>query len=219
MNTLAPKVETKQRILDSAERLFADRGSDATSLRTIIADAKVNLAAIHYHFHSKEALLEAVMLRRLQPINQERLKLLDACEGDANGGSPSLEDVLEAFIAPVVRVGAEQAGGKTFGRLVGRILSDEKSVLPHTFKKHFGVVIDRFMQAFQNAAPDLPPNELFWRMSFAAGLMAHTLLCGRDIEAFSGGLCDTADVEGTIRRMVSFAAAGFRAPVPGVKDV
>ena len=219
MNALAPKVETKQRILNSAERLFAEHGSEATSLRNIIADAKVNLAAIHYHFHSKEALLEAVIVRRLEPINQERLKLLDACERDANGGRPPLEKVLEAFFAPVVRVGADQAGSKTFRRLVGRILSDEKSVLPHTVKKYFGVVIDRFIKAFQNAAPDLPATELFWRMQFAAGLMAHTLLCGHDIEAFSGGLCDTADVEGTIRRMVSFAAAGFRAPVPGVKDV
>src|SRR6266852_9905037 len=108
MNALAPKVETKQRILDSAERLFAEHGSEATSLRNIIADAKVNLAAIHYHFHSKEALLEAVMIRRLEPINQERLRLLDACEQNANGGRPPLEAVLEAFIAPAVRVGADQ---------------------------------------------------------------------------------------------------------------
>src|SRR6266516_2051252 len=134
MNALAPKVETKQRILDSAERLCAEHGSEATSLRNIIADAKVNLAAIHYHFHSKDALLEAVIVRRLDPINQERLRLLDDCERQANGGRPPLEAVLEALIAPAVRVGgANQVGGRTFRRLVGRVLSDEKSVLPHMF--------------------------------------------------------------------------------------
>ena len=218
MNALVPKVETKQRILDSAERLFAEHGSEATSLRNIIADAKVNLAAIHYHFRSKDALLEAVIVRRLEPINQERLKLLDACERAAGGGRPSLEAVLDAFFAPPVRVGVDAAGGKTFRRLLGRILSDEKSLLPHTFKNHFGVVVDRFTRAFQNAAPDLPATELFWRMHFAAGTMAHTLLCGQDIEVFSDGLCDTADTEATVRRLVSFAAAGFRAPVPGAKD-
>src|SRR5712675_1130282 len=104
---LLPKIETKQRILDSAERLFAEHGSEANSIRNIIADARLNLAAIHYHVHSKEALLEAVMIRRLEPINQERLKLLDTCERNANGGRPPLESVLEAFIAPVVRVGAD----------------------------------------------------------------------------------------------------------------
>src|SRR5260370_27836269 len=139
MNTVAPKVETKQRILDSAERLFAEHGSEATSLRTIIADAQVNLAAIHYHFHSKEALLEAVIVRRLEPINQERLRLLDACERDANGERPSLEAVLEALIAPAVRVGADQARGKTFRRLGGRIFSDEQLGLPNTVRKDFGV--------------------------------------------------------------------------------
>src|SRR5919204_56576 len=90
---------TKQRILDSAERLFAAHGIEATSLRTIIADAKVNLAAIHYHFHSKEELLDAVLMRRIEPVNRERLAMLDAC-----GENPSLEAVLDAFIAPAVRI-------------------------------------------------------------------------------------------------------------------
>src|SRR6266849_7254792 len=80
MNAVASKLDTKQRILDSAERLFAENGFDSTSLRTIIADAQVNLAAIHYHFHSKEALLDAVILRRLEPINRHRLEMLDTCE-------------------------------------------------------------------------------------------------------------------------------------------
>src|SRR5260370_15922671 len=112
MNTLAPKVETKQRILDSAERLFAEHGSEGTSLRTIIADAQVNLAAIHYHFHSKEALWEAVIVRRLGPINQERLRLLDACARDPNGGPPSLDAVLGALISPPLRVGPRRARGQ-----------------------------------------------------------------------------------------------------------
>src|SRR5258706_10605789 len=102
MIDMETKLDTKQRILDSAERLFAARGVEAASLRTIIADAKVNLAAIHYHYHSKDALLDAVLKRRLEPINRERLALLDAC-----GERPRLEAVLDAFIAPAVRVSAD----------------------------------------------------------------------------------------------------------------
>src|SRR5258705_154411 len=80
------KVDTKRRILDSAERLFAEHGVDATSLRSIIEDARVNLAAIHYHYHSKQDLLDAVLMRRLEPVNQLRLEMLDSC-----GEKPTLE--------------------------------------------------------------------------------------------------------------------------------
>lgn len=216
MNAFVPRTDTKQRILDSAERLFAQQGFEATSLRTIIADAKVNLAAIHYHFHSKEALVDAVIIRRLEPINQERLRMLEACERD---GPPPLDAILEAFFAPVIRVGTDPVEGDIFRRLVGRILSDEKLLFPQRIKQHFQGVIERFFAAFQKACPGLPADEVFWRMHFTAGTMAHTLLCGRDIEAFSGGLCKNEDVEGMVRRLVSYGAAGFRAPVPGDKHV
>jgi len=211
MTTVEIKVDTKQRILDSAERLFADHGFEGTSLRTIIADAKVNLAAIHYHFRSKEALLDAVILRRLGPINRERLDLLDVCE---RKGHPLLEEVLEAFLAPPFRAMTRQGEtAHTFSRLMGRILAEEKSMFPQLIKHHFGEILERFQKALRNAAPDLPAEEVFWRMFFVGGVLAHTLRCARDIEMFSGGLCDATDVEGTLRRLVEFTAAGFRAPV------
>jgi AcrR family transcriptional regulator len=91
---------TQERILDTAERMFADEGYAATSVRKITAKAEVNLAAVHYHFRSKEALLEAVILRRAEPANRERLALLNACELEAGTGQPSLEGVLRAFLKP-----------------------------------------------------------------------------------------------------------------------
>src|SRR6266436_9898623 len=90
MNAVELKPDTKQRILDSAERLFAEYGFAGVSLRAIIADAKVNLAAIHYHYRSKEALFDAVILRRLEPINDERLALLDQYQRTAESGRPEL---------------------------------------------------------------------------------------------------------------------------------
>jgi AcrR family transcriptional regulator len=212
MNAIASKSDTKQRILDSAERLFADNGFDSTSLRTIIADAQVNLAAIHYHYHSKEALLDAVILRRLEPINRQRLEMLDACEQAAGDASPSLEAVIEAFLAPAFRVASDHQYGKSFARLMGRILTAEKSLVPR-MKQHMSEMLGRFLQALQKAVPELPRHELFWRIQFMGGAMALTLLRGKDLEALSDGLCDTSDVEGTIRRLVDFAAAGFRAQI------
>jgi AcrR family transcriptional regulator len=205
MNAIASKLDTKQRILDSAERLFAENGFDSTSLRTIIADAQVNLAAIHYHFHSKEALLDAVILRRLEPINRHRLEMLDACEQPA-----SLEAIIEAFLGPAFRVAVGQ-NGTNFTKLMGRIFT-EKSLVPR-MKHHMEEMINRFIQAFQNAVPDLPRDEVFWRLQFIGGAMAITLLRGKDLEAVSDGACDTSDVEATLRRLIDFAAAGFRAPV------
>jgi AcrR family transcriptional regulator len=216
MSTVVLKPDTKQRILDSAERLFAEYGFAGVSLRAIIADAKVNLAAIHYHYRSKEALFDAVILRRLEPINQERLELLEAL-----GTQPTLEQILEAFLAPAFRVGADPNGGQTFVRLIGRIFSEEMSLFSHVIKQHFGVVLERFVRALQAAAPELPKSEVLWRMLFMGGALSHALRsCGQNLEALHGGLCDTSDIEGALRRLIDFAAAGFRAPVPpGVKHV
>lgn len=198
---------TKHRILDAAERLFAENGFDATSLRAIITEAGVNLAAIHYHYRSKEALLEAVMVRRIGPVNAERVARLDACEHDAGESGPALEAVLEAFIAPTVPVGhlAPQ-----FAKLMGRILANEGGHLPVLMKKVFPEFLSRFVKALQRAQPDLPMAEIYWRLHFMAGVLSHTLRGGQDLELLSGGLCHVHDVEGTTRRLVSFIAAGFR---------
>ena len=113
MNAVVLKPDTKQRILDSAERLFAEYGFAGVSLRTIIADAKVNLAAIHYHYRSKEALFDAVILRRLEPINRERLELLDAA-GNAyssvvlldSAGEYTIRDLQDAGSSSVLQISA-----------------------------------------------------------------------------------------------------------------
>ena len=156
MNGTALKIDTKQRILDSAERLFSENGLEGTSLRAIIADAKVNLAAIHYHYHSKEALLDAVILRRLEPINRQRLELLDAAESSARPAPPSLEAVIEAFLAPAFHmVASDRQRGGNLARLMGRILTSDKTLVPR-MKQHMSELLGRFIQALQNAAPELP---------------------------------------------------------------
>jgi AcrR family transcriptional regulator len=208
-----PRTGTKERILDSAELLFATHGFAATSLRNIISDAKVNLAAVHYHFKSKEALLDAILIRRLGPINRERLERLDAA-----GPAATVEQILEAFIAPAVGVSADpERGGKPFVRLMARIISDDSDLLPRVLREYFGEVIQKFSAALHRALPDLPMPELFWRMHFTAGAMAHTLRAGQDMALISAGQCDTSDVEMVTRRLVGFLAAGFRSPVPPVE--
>src|SRR6266568_5015485 len=112
-------IDTKQKILDTAERLFAQRGYAATSMRQIIAEAGVNLAAIHYHFGSKEELLDGVVLRKVGPVNEQRLALMDQCEAEAGTGPLAVEKVLEAFLVPMADAAA---GNPQFVRLMGRVL-------------------------------------------------------------------------------------------------
>src|ERR1700730_12317209 len=111
------KESTKEKLLGAAERLFSEQGYDATSLRHIIAEAGVNVAAIHYHFGSKEELLDEIIQRKAGPVNAERLALLDRTEAEA-AGSPSVERVLEAFLLPMSRAADENP---QFVRLMGRI--------------------------------------------------------------------------------------------------
>ena len=108
---------TRQRILDAAEKLFARHGFESTSLRSIIASAGVNLAAIHYHFRSKEGLIGAVIERRFAPVNDERLRLLAEYESQADGRVPLVEEILEAFLAPMLRVGLLDSGQGQSGRV------------------------------------------------------------------------------------------------------
>ena len=204
---------TKERILDTAERLFAEQGYSATSLRGIIAAAGVNLAAVHYHFHSKEALLEAVILRRALPANQERLALLDRCEQAAGDRPPALEKIIEAFVAPTFRMARDPAcGGMIFMRLLGR-LHAEGDLLPGIVMAHFGEMLGRFGAALRLALPDLSQEELFWRLNFAIGALAQTLRGGsKDLERISD-LSLSFNSQMALEQLVTFLSAGFRAPV------
>jgi AcrR family transcriptional regulator len=207
-------VDTKQRILDVAEQLFAEHGFAGTSLRRIIADAGVNLAAVHYHFRSKESLLEAVIVRRTAPLNEERLRLLDEVELDASEAPATLEEVLQAFLGPPIRLILNPSGeGRIFGKLMGRLHSETNVCFLEIAKKHFGVVSQRFRSALGRAVPDLPTDDLNWRIHFAMGAMAHTLSFWDRLEAVTEGRLKPTDSETVIPRLIGFIAAGFRAPV------
>ncbi|MCL6546311.1 MAG: TetR family transcriptional regulator [Bryobacteraceae bacterium] len=205
---------TRQRILDAAETLFAEKGFEATSLRMITAEAGVNLAAVNYHFRSKDALIDAVIARRIQPINQERLAMLAEATDKAAGRPPELEDIVRAMIAPVLRLRQRDPGvGRRVGLLFGRTYADPNEMVRPAFFNHMREIFRPFTEALRRALPSLPPAELLWRMHFGVGVMAHTLAGCDHLQVISGGLCDLSDVEGVIERMVNFICAGMRAPL------
>jgi AcrR family transcriptional regulator len=206
--------ETRERVLAVAERLFAERGLDAVSIRDIIAAAGANLGAINYHFGTKDRLIEAVFERRLIPSARERLQALEAVEKSAGKRAPGLEAVLEAIFRPVVEEAMDpRRGGTTFGRLMARSLVDPHPVMERVMHSHFTPLVKRFDAALMRAMPSLAPGDVFWRMHLLIGGLHHSLLLlGRKPPPGAPAL--NLEPETYIRRIVAFAAAAFRAPLP-----
>jgi len=203
--------ETKQRILDAAELLFAAQGVGATSLRSIIREADVNLAAVHYHFGSKDALVNAVIARHFRPLNEERLRLLEEVERRAGRRRPSLEEVIEAFVGPTLRLGATPGSCGIFMKLIGRLLAEPEYFFGKVIPVQMEEVRDRFIAAFERAVPGLPSEEIVWRMTFTVGAMAHSMRIGDNISLLSEGRVKAASAEELTRRLVRFTAAGWKA--------
>ncbi|HVO87388.1 MAG TPA: TetR/AcrR family transcriptional regulator [Casimicrobiaceae bacterium] len=212
---------TKERILDAAEHLFMEHGFEATSLRAITAAAAVNLAAVNYHFGSKEELFEAVLTRRLDPMNQERLRVLDRLEEECAPRAVPCERILVALIAPALRLARDpKRGGKNFLRLLGRAYADPAPFIRHFLSQQYAAMIARFKAAFARALPELPRKELSWRLHFIMGALSYTL-AGTDalklIAELSPREADNDEI--LLRRLAPFLLGGLTAPLPGVNDV
>jgi AcrR family transcriptional regulator len=198
---------TKDKIIEIAERLFGEQGYEATSLRHVIFEAGVNLAAVHYHFGSKEELLDAVVLRGAIPLNEERLALLDRYEKEAAPEPAPVEKVIRAMMIPTFRTAQRSP---QFVKLMGRLHGE--GLIPAMVAKHFHPLLERFMDAMRRALPDLPPDELFWRIQFMFGGMSQILRGPHLIPPPAGGVRPAVSEE-TVERLVTFMVAGFQAPV------
>lgn len=205
--------DTKQALLDAAEQLFAERGFAASSMRDITTRARVNLAAANYHFGGKRGLMHAVLERRITPLNEERLRQLNALEQKARSRSPRLEDLLEAFLGPAIRLSENvPGGGGHFVRLMGRMFIEADQHLHLFFMSLFQEVADRFIPAMQRALPRLPAVDLFWRLHFMIGCLAHTLGDRARLKMISHGRVDPNDIDRALLELVMFVAGGLRAP-------
>jgi len=192
--------DTKTKLLDAAERLIGEQGFAATSLRHIISEAGVNLASVHYHFGSKDELLEAVVMRRAAPVNDRRLALLDRYEAENDGAVP-VDRILEAFLFPMAQAAASNP---QFVRVMGRIVSE--GMIQSVLEKNFHTVLLRFTAALRKSLPALSDEEFRWRMLFMQGAMAHTM-CGTPGN----------DFEHRIALLVRFLSGGFEASPAEVK--
>ncbi len=206
-----PESGSKRKLLDAAEQLFAEKGFEAVSVRDITQLAKTNVAAVNYHFGSREGLLTLVMMRYMIPVTEERLARLESVERKWSGKSAPLEEILDAFVRPLVsQVKKSDLTEKVFYRLIGRIFAQQGDGLPAPIEEQLRQVIERFHKALAKSLPTVPAEDLFWRMHFVAGGMIHMLMHQETIHRITDGASGVPSMEATLGRFIRFAATGLR---------
>jgi len=211
----APRSDTKARILRSAVRLFAKRGFDVVSVREITEDAKVNPAAISYHFGSKEGLIRTAIGLVFAPVNRERLHALKQRQQAAVGRPLDLEAVVDALITPsTYAVIRSESHARYYARFSVLAYALRDPAIDAALAQEHDIVARSFIEAFSAALPDIDRERICWCYDFAVGAIVHVLLDrdrGHRLAALSNGLCDTDDPDQINRHLRAFIVGGMRA--------
>jgi AcrR family transcriptional regulator len=202
---------TRQRILDAAELLFAEHGYANVSVRAATTKARQNLAAVNYHFGTKDGLLEAVYVRRGSLLNHERQLLLEEMERADGGTNVELEDVFRAMLLPAIRWSADHKSGRsTFIRFLFRCYHDSTPGLKKLRLKEAETLRQMILPRLRRALPGVSDSLLYWGIQFALGAMHYTIGDLKWTEEVSGGTTDVSSIESVTDHLVAFAAGGLR---------
>ena len=207
------QIDTATRILDAAEALFVEHGFEATSMRMITQRAGVNLAAVNYHFGSKEVLYQGVVSRRLAPYNQECIEELRLI-GKGLDGAQGVSRIVEAFLKPAIRLAKDPArGGIIFIRMMSRAFAEPHSALREILPTRYSDVIECYHQALAEALPQLDNDEILWRLQFAMGTIFYAF-AGNDVTRMMSlhNVPGARDPQEIVRRVVPYVVAGLLAP-------
>jgi len=191
--------------------LFARDGYHATSLRGITTTADANLAAVNYHFGSKEALLEAVIVRRLDPLNEIRRSQLEALlqKAELAGELPCCREVLRAFVEPTLRLRQQGSEAEDFIALIGRTLAEPRGIAMSIFLRHMQPLLQRIFQALALSLPALTEQDLFWRMHFTMGCLSHIMRCHERYSMVPENVNIDLPVDELIEHFLDFTTAGM----------
>ncbi|HUQ25091.1 MAG TPA: TetR family transcriptional regulator [Burkholderiales bacterium] len=212
LRAVKPQHETRTRILDAAEELFMQHGFGGTSMRHLTSKAGVNLAAVNYHFGSKDALIEAVFRRRLDPMNVARIAAVDALEAT---GTPDADAIIRAFVGASLRMLEDaKGGGRNFIRLLGRTYTEPAKGIRQLIGQMYAPTMQRYKAALERALPQMPREELVWRMHFMFGTLAYTLAATDTVQLIAGSKPeDRYDAHLLEDRLTAFLASGLNAPL------
>ena len=210
---MASRTDTKTRILDAAEKLFAERGFSETSLRLITSKAEVNLASVNYHFGSKKELIRAVLARYLDvfmPSAAIEINRLHHAPEHA-----SLNEIFSALIKPLLELNKVRNGGTIiFLQLLGRGYIESQGHLRWFITTHYGEHLATFVKAVGASAPHIPPAEMFWRLHFTLGTIVFTMASADALnEIAAADYGEHNNTEAIIRKVIPYMAAGVAVPV------
>ncbi len=201
--------DTRTDILDAAERLFAEKGFDGTAIREIIRAANVNVAAVHYHYGSKEEVLRGVTDRIVGPLNSRRFELLDRALADVRPHPLSIETILDAFIRPDIETLQElHQRGPTVAHFLGRTYMDPTPWIQQMAQEQFAEAQTRFIPVLAAALDSLTFEEILWRGRRMAAILIHLFATWPD-----DGMTD-AQADDTLARLIRFLAPALQAPAP-----
>jgi AcrR family transcriptional regulator len=203
--------ETREQLVTAAERLFAERGFAAVSVRMIAADAGVNWSLVGYYFRSKDGLLAEVYRRHCTTLNAERLRRLS----EARRTGLQLESVIEAFVRPALVEIQRGEGQKPYSRLRAMLAAEAAPLFAQLVADNFDQSSRTFVAALRECLPQLSLDDILWRFHFMLGTIYYSASSPQRIKAFSRGRCDPGDVEATVRHLVPFLATAFRSPAVG----
>lgn len=206
MRVSASAFSTRERILGAAETLFARHGFAGASLRQVTAAAEVNLAAVNYHFGSKESLIEEVFRRRLDELSHQRLAALAQVKTDP---AHTVEDVLAAFIRPALEQSMDNSGGAAFVRVLARAYAEHDERLRSFLSDNYGYVLREFAGAFTPLLPHLEKHELYWRLDIVAGALTYAM-ADFGMMKRRASISAATHRDHTIDHLIRFAAAGLR---------
>lgn len=214
-------IDTRERILDAAERLFMAHGYDGTSMRQITGEAGVNLAAVNYHFGAKESLMQEVFRRRLNWLNEERLRVLDEMELAAAGKPLKPSQIVDGFFGTLLRLANDEVhGGITFLRLLGRTLTEPSEFIRALLADGYAGVMQRYKDALFKALPDVPRAEIVWRFHFMLGATSYAIAGTDALRLFADWDIEDPDalerIDYLLPRLMSFLLGGLRAPLPQI---
>ena len=198
---------TKDRILGAAEELFAQFGFSGTSLRQVTSRADVNIAAVNYHFGSKENLVNEVFRRRMDEMSAQRLARLRAAIEQHPG---ELEAVLAAFVEPALALAQDRHGGGAFIRVIARAYAEKNDSLRRFLSDQYGHVLREFAKAIAGCVPALTKEELYWRLDFLSGALTYAMADFGMIKRPSG-VSESSHQQRAARELIRFAAAGLHA--------
>lgn len=211
-----PALATRERIRQVAERLFAEKGFDAVSLRMITAEAAVNLAAVNYHFGSKEALIETVISHRIGPVNEERVSRLKAAAKAGKKSALAVGVIVDCFVGPVIEVVEESTqSDSVLCGLIGRIMGDQDERIKEIVAAQFPEVMKVFIAEFSKALSKVPKEVLAIRLLFMAGSLVQSLLCFTQLDKMPG--VKARSLTEVKHELIPFLIAGIASPVHDVE--